>query len=157
MCPVTATETGKGGVYPTTTPAAVSQSYIIPGKGGKSSITYTVSGEDHKTTTLSSTTTSYVTVEIVKSTATLVPIPYSASVSSVASQAPYPSGGEIKTLATGTAAPSLSLVVGKVSTTSGVAGYPTSSTTQFTGAAARSGVSVVGLLVGVVGGLVLLI
>lgn len=160
VCPVTATETGS---YPTTS-AAVSQSYIIPGKGGKSTITYPAGSEsDHKTTTLSSTTTSYVTIEIVQSTATLVPIQYTASGSG---KAPYPTGSEsgsaggIKTLATGTAAPSVSLVqVGKASTTAlGVTGYP-SATAVFTGAAAaRGGVSVLGMgLVAVVGGLVLLI
>jgi hypothetical protein len=79
-------------------------------------------GESTSTTTIRSTTTNYITVKVIKSTATLVP---------------YPTGSASSGSPFGTGSPSISLVVQKVTSTA--QGAATSAPVTFTGAASSVG------------------
>jgi chitinase len=141
VCPVTEAE-------PTSTPVAQYtpiNSYTV--KPATSDISYT---------TLKSTTTQYRTVKLIKSTATVYAVPSSVSVKS---EAPYPTGPATSGKVLGTASPSLSVVINKVtSSAEGVVSYtPTPKPTTFTGGASgvRGGM---GMVVAVVmGGLFMIL
>ncbi len=122
VCPVTETETA---IPVPTTPAYPA---------------YPVASGSSKTTTISSTFTTYVTINLVHSTATLMP---------------YPTGPAQGTKALGTGLPNVSVVYQAVSSAKGTASaYPT--TPVYTGGAASLKAGA-GLLVGVAAGLVLVL
>lgn len=142
------------------TPAATPSAYVPSGTPVENPVetpaytgvavpskSYPAGGEyDSSTTTLSSTTTQYKTIKIVKSTATIVPMPPT-------TLAPYPTGPASEGYPSGTAAPTA--VAQVTSSAEGVTSTKTPVPIYATGAASSSR-SAVGVMVAVVAGVVAL-
>ncbi|KAL2065294.1 hypothetical protein VTL71DRAFT_2963 [Oculimacula yallundae] len=139
VCPVTETAKPTPSTYSPVSPVVEQPAFT----GKAIPPTY----DSDSTTTLSSTTTQYKTIKIVKSTATIVPVPYT-------TLAPYPTGpagpGAGYPVGSGTAAPS---AVAVTSSAEGADKTKTPVPVYATGSASSSR-SAVGVMVAVVAGVV---